>query len=77
MQKSQPSDKDQQKPGRELTSDAARVAQTQPASARRNVDTKVRLDGEVDTLYDDGLEVDKEAGELAGARGDTPGIAKP
>ncbi len=59
------------------TAAGAPAPEAQRASAKRNVDTELRLDGEPDTLYDDDLDVDKSAGELAGARGDTPGIAKP
>lgn len=47
------------------------------AARKHDVDTRLHVDGEEDTLYDDGLEVDEEAGQLAGTRGDTPGIAKP
>ena len=42
---------------------------------QRNPDTELRLDGEADTLYDDGLEVDEGEDEPpAGTRGDSFGI---
>ena len=51
---------------------------TQPDTANENNrDTEVLPDAEEDSLYNDGLNLDKDAGELAGTRGDTPGIAKP
>jgi hypothetical protein len=83
MQKDKPIDKDPQMAAvakateRPLVSDKAFTPEPQRAPAERNVDTELRLDGEADTLYDDDLEVDKSAGELAGVRGNTPGIAKP
>jgi hypothetical protein len=41
----------------------------------RSPDTELRLDGEEDTLYDDGLDVnDDEAETLAGTRGTSAGI---
>jgi hypothetical protein len=42
-----------------------------------NPDAKLRLDEEDDSLYNDGLNVDKDAAGLIGTRGQTPGIAKP
>ncbi len=45
--------------------------------SKSNPDAKLRLDEEDDSLYDDGLNVDTDAGGLAGTRGNTPGIAKP
>ncbi len=53
------------------------AAGTIEAEDAENPDSKLRLNDEVDTLYDDGLDVDEEAGTLAGTRGNTPGIAKP
>jgi hypothetical protein len=42
---------------------------------RRNPDTEVRTDGETDTLYNDGLDLEDDSGEtLAGTRGDSSGI---
>jgi hypothetical protein len=42
---------------------------------KRDPDTELRLDGEPDTLYDDGLEVDEDPDEPpAGTRGDSFGI---
>jgi hypothetical protein len=42
---------------------------------RRNPDTELRLDGETDTLYNDGLDLEDDSGEtLAGTRGDSAGI---
>lgn len=35
----------------------------------RNTDTTLRLDGEEDTLYDDGLEVEDHTGPLTGKDG--------
>jgi hypothetical protein len=35
----------------------------------RNTDTTLRLDGEEDTLYDDGLEVEDHSGPLTGKDG--------
>ena len=43
----------------------------------RNPDTQLHVDDDDDSLYDDGLDIDKDAGGLAGTRGNTPGIAKP
>jgi hypothetical protein len=43
----------------------------------RNPDTELRLDGEKDTLYDDGLDVgdnDSDTDTLAGTRGTSSGI---
>ncbi len=40
-------------------------------------DVELHLNGEDDSLYDDGLDVDHEDDGLAGTRGNTPGIAKP
>ncbi len=41
----------------------------------RNTDTTLRLDGEEDTLYDDGLELEDHSGPLTGkdGRDDTAG----
>jgi hypothetical protein len=42
---------------------------------RRNPDTELRLDGEEDTLYDDGLDTnDDDPDTLAGTRGKSDGI---
>jgi hypothetical protein len=42
---------------------------------RRNPDTELRLDGEEDTLYDDGLDLqDDDPDTLAGTRGNSSGI---
>jgi hypothetical protein len=42
---------------------------------RRNPDTELRVDGEVDTLYDDGLDLEEDADETpAGTRGSSSGI---
>jgi hypothetical protein len=35
----------------------------------RNTDTTLRLDGEEDTLYDDGLEIEDKSGPLTGQGG--------
>jgi hypothetical protein len=42
---------------------------------KRNTDTTLRLDGEEDTLYEDGLEVEDNSGVLTGqgGRDDTAG----
>jgi hypothetical protein len=41
----------------------------------RNPDAELRLDDEADTLYDDGLDLENDAGDtLAGTRGDSFGI---
>ena len=41
----------------------------------RGPDTELRLDGEEDTLYDDGLDVENdESDTLAGTRGSSSGI---
>ena len=40
-----------------------------------NPDTELHLDGESDSLYSDGLDVEDDSGEtLAGTRGDSSGI---
>jgi len=42
---------------------------------RRNPDTELRLDGEEDTLYDDGLDThDEDPDTFAGTRGKSDGI---
>jgi hypothetical protein len=42
---------------------------------RRNPDTELRLDGEEDTLYDDGIDTnDDDPDTLAGTRGKSAGI---
>ena len=42
---------------------------------RRNPDTELRLDGEEDTLYDDGLDTnDDDPDTFAGTRGKSDGI---
>lgn len=38
----------------------------------RNPDTELRLDGEKDSLYDDGLDIDEDTDTLAGTRGSSP-----
>jgi hypothetical protein len=41
----------------------------------RDPDAELRLDGEEDTLYNDGLDVDEDdSDELAGTRGNSSGI---
>jgi hypothetical protein len=41
----------------------------------RNPDTELRLDGEVDTLYSDGLDIEADEDDtLAGTRGSSSGI---
>jgi len=41
----------------------------------RNPDTELHLDGEEDTLYDDGLDVEEDSDDtLAGTRGNSSGI---
>jgi hypothetical protein len=42
----------------------------------RNPDTELHLDGEEDSLYNDGLEVGDDADTLAGTDGNTPGGVK-
>jgi len=42
----------------------------------RNPDTELHLDGEEDSLYNDGLEIDDDADTLAGTDGNTPGGVK-
>jgi hypothetical protein len=47
---------------------------------KRNPDTELHLDGEKDSLYDDGLEIDEEDSEsdtLAGTRGAGSTVLKP
>ena len=42
---------------------------------RRNPDTELRLDGEEDTLYDDGVDThDEDPDTFAGTRGNSDGI---
>ena len=41
---------------------------------RRNPDTELRLDGEPDSLYSDGLDIEPEPEPLAGTRGPSSGI---
>jgi hypothetical protein len=38
----------------------------------RNLDQQLRLDGEKDTLYDDGLEIDSDDSTLVGTDGQGP-----
>jgi hypothetical protein len=41
----------------------------------RNPDTELHLDGETDSLYSDGLDVEDDSGDtLAGTRGNSSGI---
>ena len=40
----------------------------------RNPDTELRLDGEKDDLYSDGLDIDEDTDTLAGTRGPSSGI---
>jgi hypothetical protein len=42
----------------------------------RNPDTELHLDGEDDSLYNDGLDIDDDADTLAGTDGSTPGGVK-
>ncbi len=39
----------------------------------RNPDTELRLDGEKDDLYDDGLDIEEDTESLAGTRGSAAG----
>ncbi|MGP8098778.1 MAG: hypothetical protein ACLPUH_15655 [Steroidobacteraceae bacterium] len=41
---------------------------------RRNPDTELRVDGEKDSLYNDGLDIEPEPEPLAGTRGPSSGI---
>jgi len=42
---------------------------------RRDPDTELHLDGETDSLYSDGLDLQDDSGDtLAGTRGDSAGI---
>jgi hypothetical protein len=43
----------------------------------RDPDTELRLDGEDDSLYSDGLDINDDTDTLAGTRGKSPGIIKP
>lgn len=40
----------------------------------RNPDTELRLDGEKDNLYNDGLDIEEDTDTLAGTRGPSSGI---
>lgn len=40
----------------------------------RNPDTELRVDGEKDTLYSDGLDIEDDSETLAGTRGTSSGI---
>ena len=40
----------------------------------RNPDTELHLDGEKDTLYNDGLDIEDDSDTLAGTRGTSSGI---
>ena len=42
----------------------------------RNPDTELHLNGEDDSLYDDGLDLDDDTDTLAGTDGGTPGGVK-
>ncbi|HLN48658.1 MAG TPA: hypothetical protein VK251_04045 [Steroidobacteraceae bacterium] len=42
----------------------------------RNPDTELRLDGEDDSLYNDGLDIGEDTDTLAGTDGKTPGGVK-
>ena len=42
----------------------------------RNPDTELHLNGEDDSLYNDGLDIDDDADTLAGTDGKTPGGVK-
>jgi hypothetical protein len=43
----------------------------------RDPDTELHLDGEEDTLYNDGLDIKEDSETLSGTRGTSPGIIKP
>jgi hypothetical protein len=56
-------------------SESKRAADHDEYQKRRNPDTELRLDGEEDTLYDDGLDIEEEDPDtLAGTRGTSSGI---
>jgi hypothetical protein len=56
--------------GRGLDGSERDAAVDHTASAKkRNTDTTLRLDGEEDTLYEDGLEVEDGSGPLTGKDG--------
>jgi len=42
-----------------------------------NPDTELDLDGEEDTLYNDGLDIEEDSETPFGTRGTSPGIIKP
>jgi hypothetical protein len=52
-----------------------RAADHDDYEKKRNPDTELRLDGEEDTLYDDGVDTsDEDPDTLAGTRGKSSGI---
>jgi hypothetical protein len=56
-------------------SESKRAADHDSYAKRRDPDTELRLDGEDDTLYDDGLDLeDDDPDTLAGTRGKSSGI---
>lgn len=61
--------------GTELKGSEQKSAADHAAYERvRNPDTELRLDGESDTLYNDGLDLEEEPEPLAGTRGTSSGI---
>jgi hypothetical protein len=58
--------------GAELGSQQISAVDQLTRSRDRNPDVKLRLDGEKDTLYSDGLEIDSDGDTLAGTDGAGP-----
>jgi hypothetical protein len=58
--------------GAELGSQQISAVDQLARAQDRNPDVRLRLDGEKDTLYNDGLEIDSDGGPLAGTDGAGP-----
>jgi len=71
-----PTDAERKLRGNALTgAERKKAADHMEYEKRRNPDTELHLDGEEDTLYNDGLDLEDDSGDtLAGTRGDSQGI---
>lgn len=61
--------------GKDLSgSESKRAVDHMDYEKRRDVDSELRVDGEEDSLYDDGLDIEEDDSTLAGTRGTSSGI---
>jgi hypothetical protein len=71
-----PADGEAELRGAELGSQQISAVDQLTRARGRNPDVSLRLDGEKDTLYSDGLEIDSDGGTLAGTDGTSLGGVK-